>query len=412
MPVQFLIAGLLIYILASRFVLRRIEGVWREVAFVLLNMAGYYSLFIHGRDGRYGLVLAVYIPLILVQYTTMRLFSDKEGWKPWLAFFTPIMALAMVRYVPASWYAGLRDTLRVTLLKDPGFTIAPYFVGLSYLAFRTSHLVLEVRNGVVPKPGFWEYLGFCMFAPTMSVGPINSYGNFRRGFDVAPPAIPAGRAMLRVLIGAVKFTFLGSLFNQLSYSGLLMDDHYHHWIDLPIAVVMFYLYLYCNFSGFCDMAIGVAGLAGIPVPENFQEPLAARNLKDFWNRWHITLSQYMRDVVFSPLSKVLARQFGPANVNHAVALTITIVFLLVGVWHGVGWNYAAFGAAHALGLVINHYYAIGLKRWLGREGFKAYNTNGWIHAAAVAITFCYVAASLFLFANTFPEMKEILSVLR
>ncbi|MCE9608903.1 MAG: hypothetical protein K8R23_01620 [Chthoniobacter sp.] len=402
----------MIYILASRFVLRRIKGVWREATFALLNMAGYYGLFVHGRDGRYGAVLTVYVPLICVQYAALRLFADGKGWKPLLAFFTPILALAFVRYVPASFYAGFKGSMRATLLKDPGFSIAPYFVGLSYLAFRASHLVLEVRNGVVAKPGFWSYLGFCMFAPTMAVGPINSFSNFRRGFDVAPPGIPIGRAMLRVLVGAVKFLFLGSFLNQITYSGLLLDDHLHHWIDLPVAAVCYYLYLYCNFSGFCDMAVGVAGLAGIPVPENFQEPFAARNVKDFWNRWHITLSQYMRDVVFSPLSKVLARQFGPANVNHAVALTIAVVFLLVGVWHGVGWNYAAFGGAHALGMVVNHYYAVGLKRWLGWEGFKAYNANRLIHAAAVAVTFSYVAASLFLFANTFSEMRTIFSVLR
>jgi D-alanyl-lipoteichoic acid acyltransferase DltB (MBOAT superfamily) len=245
----------------------------------------------------------------------------------------------------------------------------------------------------------------------MPVGPINTYANFRRGF-AGPYEVPVSRAALRILVGAVKYQFLGGLCNQLTYSGLLLDSHPHHWMDLPVAVLFFYLYLYCNFSGFCDMAIGAAGLIGVPVPENFDNPFAARNVRDFWNRWHITLSQYMRDVVFAPLSKFFARLFGPAHVNHAIALTIVIVFLLIGVWHGVGWNFAAYGAAHALGVVVNHYYTIGLKKWLGREGFKAYNANPWIRAVAVALTFCYCAATLFLFANTFPEMKGIFSMLR
>jgi D-alanyl-lipoteichoic acid acyltransferase DltB (MBOAT superfamily) len=177
-------------------------------------------------------------------------------------------------------------------------------------------------------------------------------------------------------------------------------------------MLFYYLYLYCNFSGFCDMAIGAAALIGIPVPENFDNPFAARNVKDFWNRWHITLSTWMRDVVFSPLSKFFVGKFGIKLADHAIALTITIVFLLVGIWHGVGWHFAAFGAAHALGVVANHYYTIFLKKKLGRDGFKAYNENRWIRAIAVALTFCYCAASLFLFANTFPEMKEIFAVLR
>jgi D-alanyl-lipoteichoic acid acyltransferase DltB (MBOAT superfamily) len=214
------------------------------------------------------------------------------------------------------------------------------------------------------------------------------------------------------MVGYVKYQWLGNFFGQLDYGSLLLDDHLHHWLDLPVAMLFFYLYLYLNFSGFCDMAIGAAGLVGIPVPENFDNPFAARNVKDFWNRWHITLSVWMRDVVFSPLSKFLVGKMGIQLADHAIALTITGVFLLVGIWHGVGWNFAAFGAAHALGVVANHYYTIFLKKKLGREKFKAYNENRWIRAAAVGLTFGYCAASLFLFANTFPQMKEILLACR
>ena len=183
-------------------------------------------------------------------------------------------------------------------------------------------------------------------------------------------------------------------------------------MDLPVAMLFFYLYLYLNFSGFCDMAIGAAGLMGIAVPENFENPLAARNMREFWNRWHITLSQYMRDMVFSPLSKYLVGKLRIKLADHAIALTILVTFLLIGVWHGVGWNYAAFGLAQALGVGTVHYYTIFLKKRLGREGFKSYNENRWIRGAGMTITFCYYAATLFLFANTFAEMKQIFSVLR
>jgi len=104
--------------------------------------------------------------------------------------------------------------------------------------------------------------------------------------------------------------------------------------------------------------------------------------------------------------------FGIRLADHAIALTITVVFLLVGIWHGVGWNYAAFGAAHALGVVANHYYTIFLKKRLGRDRFKAYNENPWIRAVAVVMTFGYCSASFLLFANTFSEIKEILTALR
>jgi D-alanyl-lipoteichoic acid acyltransferase DltB (MBOAT superfamily) len=120
----------------------------------------------------------------------------------------------------------------------------------------------------------------------------------------------------------------------------------------------------------------------------------------------------MRDIVFAPLSKFLVRVMGTARVNHAIAIAIFVVFLLIGVWHGVGWNYAIFGLFQAIGVVANHYYTIGLKKWLGRDGFKAYNENRWIRALAVMSTFCYYSASLLFFANSLNQVREILHTLR
>jgi D-alanyl-lipoteichoic acid acyltransferase DltB (MBOAT superfamily) len=120
----------------------------------------------------------------------------------------------------------------------------------------------------------------------------------------------------------------------------------------------------------------------------------------------------MRDILFAPLSKFLVRVMGPARVNHAIALAIFVVFLLIGIWHGAGWHYAIFGVVQAIGVVANHYYTIGLKKWLGRGGFKAYNENRWIHAVAVVSTFCYFAASLLFFANSIAQIKHILRILR
>ena len=399
------ILALVIYILLGRFLVRRGAGTWREIAFVFLNLAGFYYCFCWGRPAHNAVAFGFYIGAVLFQFLMLLWFAEKPGASAWLAFFTPLLFLFLVRYVLVTSNpkaSGLESVFRTA-----------FFVGISYQAFRCSRLVLEVRNGQVKRPNGWEYLNFAFFLPTMSVGPINSYANFRCGFDATPYEVPAGRAVLRILVGFVKYQLLCNYFGQLGYANLLvLDEHLHPWTDLPVAMIFYYLFLYCNFSGFCDMAIGAAGLIGIPVSENFNNPFAARNVKDFWNRWHITLSVWMRDVVFSPLSKFLVGKFGLPLANHAIALTITVVFLLVGIWHGVGWNFVAFGAAHALGVVVNHYYTIFLKKRLGRDGFKAYNENRWIHATAVVLTFSYVAASLLLFANTFPEMKQIFLSLR
>jgi len=405
MNTSYYLAGLLAYVLAGRVVMRRGTGVVRETALAALNIAGVFIFLFYGGKEHFVLRFGIYLALIVGLYLTVCLFADKRGRWPWLAFFAPIAALIVVRYVPGEWYVALGHAFGKT------WRGVPQMIGISYLAFRCSRLVLEIRNGVVQKPNFLEYVNFAFFLPTMPVGPINTYANFRRGF-VERYEVPVGRAALRILVGAVKYQFLGNLCNQLTYSGLLLDDHPHHWLDLPVAMLFYYLYLYLNFSGFCDMAIGAAGLMGIAVPENFENPFAARNMKEFWNRWHITLSGWMRDQVFSPLSKFLVRVMGVKLADHAIALTILVTFLLIGIWHGVGWNYAAFGLAQAVGVATVHYYTIFLKKKLGRDGFKAYNENRWIQAAAVVITFCYYAVTLFLFANTFAEMKQIFSVLQ
>lgn len=406
------------YLLIGRWLLASAERRRRHAVFAALNIAAVYCLFFYGRSERFAalfnLLFAAYVLLIAVQWVVLRLTSNRAGWTQWLAFFMPIALLLVIRYAPAAAIArAFSSGAYAVMQRHPEFTPAWIFVGFSYMAFRTSYLVIEVRNGLTPMPSLTEYLGFAFFAPTMSVGPINRYAQYRIGIEKPlAQTIPVGRALMRVLIGAVKFRFLSPLLNQLTYTGLLLDGHPHPWIDLPIASVAYYLYLYCNFSGFCDMAIGGAGLMGISVAENFIHPFRSRNMADFYNRWHITLSHYMRDVVFSPMSKRLVYAFGPRYASHGIALTILVVFLLIGVWHGTGWNYAAYGVAHGVGVATNFYLDVYLKKRLGKHRFAAFNRNRFVHGASVSLTFCYVAASMFLFANDGAAMGKILAALR
>jgi len=308
----------------------------------------------------------------------------------------------LIKYVPV---------IAPTLFAGLGTLKTIEFVGISYMSLRLSYLVLEVRNGNVQMPGFSEYLGFAFFVPTFVVGPINPYSVHHRSVSALDREVtPISRSLLRIVVGVTKYQVLAPLFNQLSYSGLLLDSHAHPPIDLMVAAASYYLYLYCNFAGFCDMAIGVAGLLGIHVRENFQNPLLARNMRDFWNRWHITLSTYMRDVVFNPLSKFLVSR-GRIPANHAIPIAILVVFLLVGIWHGVGWNYVAFGAMHAVGVIANHYYTILLKR-RGRASFQRYNESRLVQVVSISLTFIFVSASFFLFANDLESMRKILNVIR
>jgi D-alanyl-lipoteichoic acid acyltransferase DltB (MBOAT superfamily) len=291
--------------------------------------------------------------------------------------------------------------------------VAGFFVGISYVAFRLSYMVLEVRNGLAPMPTLSEHMSYSFFVPIMSVGPISRYSVFRQSlYATDRKKTPIGECLLRILVGITKYLFLASLIEQIAYSGLLFDNHPHRWIDLVVAAVAFYIYLYLNFSGYCDMAIGTAGLLGIQIDENFNDPFRSRNIQEFWNRWHITLSVYLRDTVFSPMSKALIRKMGPKSASHAIAITIFTVFVIIGAWHGLTWNFLIFGAIHGVGVVCCHYYTIWLKKHLGKARYAAYHQNPWITAAAISVTFLFAAGSLFFFANTLEDAHKIFSVLR
>jgi D-alanyl-lipoteichoic acid acyltransferase DltB (MBOAT superfamily) len=417
-PLLPLVITFLVFPLAAWIALRRLPPKWRMRAFMVVNVCGAFAMcfaipakqmhlrYLHQFTDFVVAAFAVYVLLLLVHYGLVRSCAPRSGRWPTVSFLFPIAILIAVKYLPPQY-----NPVAPVLASMERTQVAEFFVGISYMAFRLSHLALEVRNGVVAMPSLAEYMSFGFFVPTLLVGPINPYSTFRNSLDsVDRTAMPVSRSLLRLVIGFTKYLFVANLLNQLSYSGLLLDNHPHHWIDLPIAIVAFYLYLYCNFSGYCDMAIGAAGLLGIEVKENFLAPFSARNIQEFWSRWHITLSVYMRDMVFSPLSKALGRRFAPRYMVHIIAFCILVVFVLIGIWHGVGWNFAVFGLFQGVGVMTVHYYTHFLKK-LGKQRYAAYHRSRMIHGLAICTTFAYVAASLFFF-NDWATIRHIFQELR
>ena len=351
-------------------------------------------------------LIGFYVWMIGLGYFLLRAFSKREGWLPWVAFFYPISLLIGFKYF---YFAS--DALMDRLGWEE-WVLWATIVGLSYMAFRLSYLVLEVRNGNAEMPSLTEYLGFAFFLPTLVVGPINPFSVHQKSLESRNELpVPAGRSLLRILVGATKFFFLANIANQLTYSGLLLDGNRHSLLDWIVAVIFYYVFLYLNFSGFCDIAIGTASLVGVRVKENFDNPFIARNVKEFWNRWHITLSEYTRDVIFNPLTKGIVQKLGIGYTNFAVSIGIFCVFLVIGLWHGFGILFVIFGLIHAVGVISNHYYTVWLKRILGKKTYKAYNENRIVNAVAIVVTFMYVAASFAVFANTYNSLGIIRNAL-
>lgn len=408
---------LLLYVVLARICLSLSSLKLRPPFFALINIATFVWLtvlvgaggenkfsplrFPPGTVARHLIVAAAYLLLITAGFLLMVAFAYRDKWS-WLAFLYPIILLVTLKYLPFTW-ASLLNRLNIST-----GLVASTVIGLSYMAFRLSYLVIEVRNRRVPRPTLGEYLGFAFFLPTILVGPINPYHKHYSSLtDVDRSQLPVGRCLLRIIVGLTKYQFLGNIANQLAYGGIFLDGKPHGFFDLAVAMVFYYLYLFCNFSGFCDIAIGVSGLIGIRVKENFNSPFKARNVKEFWNRWHITLSDYTKEVIFAPLSKALIKRLGVRHTNLGIALGILVVFLTIGVWHGVGWRFALFGLIHAVGVIANHYYTIWMKQRLGKKRYKAYNEHALVNAVSMVVTFGYVAMSFAVFANDYYMMRVI-----
>ena len=348
-----------------------------------------------------------YVALALIAYALLK--RSKRGGGAWTlaALWTPIVLLVAVKYSPVYNLLPLSRTL-ARLIPNPALV----FVGLSYLSFRLTYLVQEVQNDVVEMPNVWDYLSFAFFLPTLTIGPISPFRLFIGSLrNPDRTRTPVGRSLQRIVVGLAKYLFIATLVNQLCYRSLLLDGHPHAKIDLVIAVLAYPIYLYCNFSGLCDVVIGISGLMGIEVMENFDRPFTSRNFQVFWNRWHISLSTFMRDMMFTPLVKFLAGRLGAKNLHHAIALSILSVFVVIGIWHGAGLNFLLFGISQGVGVAAVHYMTIFTKKRLGKAGFAAYQKNRAIYVAACACTYLYFALTMFLFANTWIDMKKIFAAL-
>ncbi|HEX9595783.1 MAG TPA: MBOAT family O-acyltransferase, partial [Anaerolineales bacterium] len=216
-------------------------------------------------------------------------------------------------------------------------------VGLSFIFFRQIHYVVDAKQGEVRDFSLWAYLCYQLNPFTLLAGPIQRYQQFQKDWEALLPrfadAAELRLAFLRILVGVVKVSLIGEVCLRLAQSppGSLGAT--------GGALAGFYLYpayVYFNFAGYCDIVIAGASLAGLKVPENFNRPYVARNMIDFWTRWHMSLTFWIRDYIFTPIYMGIARRW-PAKAGGLAFLCYFLALFLAGVWHGATWNFVVFG---------------------------------------------------------------------
>jgi D-alanyl-lipoteichoic acid acyltransferase DltB (MBOAT superfamily) len=285
-------------------------------------------------------------------------------------------------------------------------------VGLSYMLFKFIHVLVDAWQGQLGTFGFFSYANYQLAFFTLTAGPIQRFNDFDQSWQAMDSQPEDTRETLlawsRVLTGMFKMGVVATLAH---YAFENANDA--NSTPLLRCVEHFYgyaAYLYFNFSGYTDIAIGCGRILGFHLPENFNRPYLARNIIDFWNRWHMSLTHWIRDYVFMTSYKAAAERF-PAASKYIGYVLIFLSLFLAGVWHGSTLAFAAFGVVHGLGAAVNQAYGDVLKARLGRAGFSRYLENPRVHALAVFATFNVVCASLALFSQNTEQTEQTIHAL-
>jgi alginate O-acetyltransferase complex protein AlgI len=285
----------------------------------------------------------------------------------------------------------------------------PYvLVGLSYILFRILHVLLDVNAGQLKRPPAARFLAYLFFFPSFLSGPINRYEDFERDLD-APAGMDRDEAfatLARFLLGFFKVAVVGTLL-LLVQSALVARVHIALDGGGPVPLLaalyaaacgLYLVYLYANFSGYTDMAIAVARLFGIVLPENFNRPFMAGNFQDFWSRWHMTLSEWFKIYFFNPLLLALMRRFpNPRLAPYLAVLALFVVFLVLGAWHGASWEYMLVGFLLATGVGVNKLWQVELARRMGKKAYRGLTQRPAYIWASRGLTFAWVSVALTTF---------------
>jgi D-alanyl-lipoteichoic acid acyltransferase DltB (MBOAT superfamily) len=220
-------------------------------------------------------------------------------------------------------------------------------VGISFLVFRMLTYVIDIYRGQLEPAPALDFAVYVAFFPYLLAGPIARAREFLPQLTSPrnPHAVDSSRAFVLILGGLIKKMLIADYLSTHIVNGLFASPQtYSSWETLW-GIIAYSVQIYCDFSAYADIAIGIALLLGFELPANFDAPYTARSIQDFWRRWHITLSSWLRDYLYIPLG-------GNRKGKGRTYANLVITFLLGGLWHGAGWTFVFWGLMHGTGLAV------------------------------------------------------------
>lgn len=311
-------------------------------------------------------------------------------------------------------FAWMRSYDVVTLVLPHG--AAPDWlvtVGLSFVLFRAIHVMFDIGGESFRPIDPITYLNYLLNFATFLMGPIQRYPDYYDQWHGRTLAIPLTLeahldAVVRILRGLVKVYILGA---WLAGHALQPDTDVSELSlgQLALQLYAFYFFLYMNFSGYCDVVVGIGSLMGVRPPENFNMPFLATNMADFWLRQHRSLTLWLTDYVFTPAYKwaLKTRRLG-RHPLLAANLAILLTMLVSGLWHGTTIGFLIFGLLHGLYLVIFRCWTHVLSGRLGKARMKALSRSWPSRAAGAILTFNAAAFAFLFFQLDTPHLLQLI----
>ena len=304
-----------------------------------------------------------------------------------LALIIVLFSIRNYTYIQESIASGIFSFLNAPILSVQK-------LGLSYILFRFVHYLVESHKNKIQKSNFITFLNYIFFFPSIIAGPIDTYNNF--SFWIGNSKLKYHRSLFfagvtRIFIGAVKTIGIVPYIIHYAVDYTALTDSFSPLFAIFISLLAYSTYIYLDFSGYSDIAIGTAYLIGIKTPENFNNPYISQNLSEFWKRWHITFSMFLKLYVFKP-SILLYNKL--INSKHRLLVTVLCyltTFIICGLWHGDKINFLYWGLWHGIGLAVNKIWLMKIKPLIPFS-----NTRGYLFISVVT-TFIYVTVGWVFF---------------
>ena len=279
------------------------------------------------------------------------------------------------------------------------------FIGISYMSFKTIQIMLEISDGLIKeKISVKDYLQFLLFFPTVSAGPIDRSRRFLKEINEVMPRKEylelAGDGVYRIVLGLLYKVVLSTYVYQ-----MLLTLNNTGTVVYSIKYMYLYtLYLFFDFAGYSLMAVGSSNILGIQTPMNFNKPFLSVDIKDFWTRWHITLSTWLRDFVFSRVLMQVIRKKWFKNRLHNATYAYMVNMLVMGFWHGLSVSYIAYGFYHGILMA-------GFEVYQKKSNFYKKNKNkNWYKLLSWFVTMNLVMIGFFIFSG--EPYKILLTILK